>query len=128
MRSVFLILIFVFLTSISIPAQQVKTKDDYLPVPAIEQPLTNFIPQKINPETGLWISSAGALLGISLATVMSYNTLNKTLDDPGHQKSQMGVPLIGLGLTLSAVSSVLIGFFLDEIKESKSQEKSILKE
>lgn len=128
MRSVFLILIFVFLTSISIPAQQVKTKDDYLPVPAIEQPLTNFIPQKINPETGLWISSAGALLGISLATVMSYNTLNKTLDDPGHQKSQMGVPLIGLGLTLSAVSSVLIGFFLDEIKESKSQEKSISKE
>jgi len=113
---------------IPLTADETKTKDNFIPAPPTEQPLTDFLPKKMNPETGLWISSAGALCGISLATIVSYNTFSRALDDPRQQEMQMGVPLLGICLAGTAVSTVLINYFLDEIRENKKTERTISEE
>ncbi|MBF9017934.1 MULTISPECIES: hypothetical protein [unclassified Oceanispirochaeta] len=113
---------------ITLSADETKTKDDFIPAPPTEQPLTDFLPKKMNPETGLWISSAGALFGMSLATVVSYNTFSRALDDPRQQDMQMGVPLLGICLAGTVVSTVLIDYFLDQIRENKKNERAISKE
>jgi len=104
--------------------EELKTRDDFAPAPPAEQPLTGLFPMETNPQTGLIVSSAAAVCGLTLAAAAGYSTLGRAADDPGSQDLQTGLPLLGLSLVGTAVSTVLIEYFIDRIREEKRESTS----
>jgi len=111
-------LVFLLMTHV-LPAEERKTKSDFIPPPPPERALTETFPRGLSPKTGLWISSAGVLTGLTLSLVTTHNTFNRALDDPGSRNVQRGVVLTGACLIGTAVCMVLTDFFLEEIRKSK---------
>jgi hypothetical protein len=106
-------------TVISLPAEKMITKEDFLPPPPLEQPLLELVPGRINPETGIWISTAGILTGMALSLITTHSSLNLIMENPSNPRVQQNIALTGACLIGTAVCTVLLDLFLDKREESK---------
>lgn len=97
-----------------LPGEDIKRKDDFVLPEPTEKPLFDLGLQKVKPETGLWLSTAGLLTGGALTLLSMHSTMNNGLNDPGDTAMQRGIALTGSCLIGTAVCALLFSYFQEK--------------
>lgn len=112
-------LLLCFLLLIPIYSESDKTEEDYSPAPLRERPLLNELPPLEKPEIGLAVSSSLALTGLGFTLANAYLSVEEGIEDTGSAEFQKRLFKTGSFMIGTAITTVLIDYFLDEMKRSK---------
>ncbi|MBI9102823.1 MAG: hypothetical protein JEY99_10440 [Spirochaetales bacterium] len=118
-KKLFLIL-FIFIVSQILCAEERRTRDDFIPPPQDEKSLLDPIPDSLDPRLGLGLSAGVTLSGMALTAVVIHQTLDELMQDPESPAVQSGILKTGGCLVGTAVFAVITDFFLNRVLESRA--------
>lgn len=93
-------------------AENMVTIDDFDPIPLEEEELANRLLSDINPKTGIAVSSAGTLLGLSFTVANTYSVLDYSLNNSESSELQGKIVLTGTLIVSTVIFSLLLDYFI----------------
>ncbi len=116
----YIIIISILLFANNLNAEEQTEINDYFPPLIKDEPLVYLLPDNFKPELGLTLSSAAALSSLTFTIANAYITSEKALSDPGSSEVQKGLILTGTFLLTTSISILLVDYFIEELKKSKT--------
>lgn len=96
-------------------SEERKEKEDFIPAPLPEKAAMDILPHPLPPVVGLTVTSAATITGLALTVKSAYDTVDLVLDDPSGPEVREGLFKTGSLIIGTALTAVLVDFFIDEI-------------